>query len=381
MSDTKLRVVQIIDRLHIGGAERILVMLSNILHQHGHEVKVITTVSDGPLVNQLHTEIQHVSLGRKWKWNIVTMRKLVNEIKDYDVIHVHSSHNLRYVYLAMKLFRVKKAIFFHEHYGDIHIDPSIRWHQKLVYPKVVFIGVSSKHTQWAIHKLGMPEEQIFLLPNTVEKWSVDNSRENKNLHNRLLLVSNFRPSKNIEFAVELFKELRKADSTYHLTIIGQIADKEYYEKIKTLIAGNELNENISIVHNCSNIQPFLHQFDFALHTAISESGPLVLIEYMAQGLPFLTYNTGEVVEQIKSKIPLAVINSFDKNEWHSRIQTLMSLPFDDLRHKFANVYDHYFSTEVYHKKLMEIYQTVLNNTERNKINLNKHKIKNSLPGS
>jgi hypothetical protein len=59
----------------------------------------------------------------------------------------------------------------------------------------------------------------------------------------------------------------------------------------------------------------------------------------------------------------------------------MSLPFDDLRHKFANVYDHYFSTEVYYKKLMEIYQTVLNNTERNKINLNKHQIKNSLPGS
>src|SRR5690242_3659451 len=106
MEETKLRVVQIIDRLHIGGAERILVMLSNILDKHGHSVKVITTVEGGPLVNQLHEDIQHLNLERKWKWNVVTMRRLVNEIKDYDIIHVHSSHNLRYVYLAMKLFRV-----------------------------------------------------------------------------------------------------------------------------------------------------------------------------------------------------------------------------------------------------------------------------------
>jgi len=368
MSDSKLRVVQIIDRLHIGGAERILVMLSNILRQHGHTVKVITTVSDGPLVNQLHKDIQHVNLGRKWKWNAVTMRRLVNEIKDYDAIHVHSSHNLRYVYLAMKLFRVKKPIFFHEHYGDIHIDPSVRWHQKLIYPNVIFIGVSRKHTQWAIQKLKMPEEKVFLLPNTVEKLNAEEYLP-KDERAQLLLVSNFRSSKNIEFAVELFKEMKKVNSTYHLTIIGQIADKNYYENIQNLISQNGLKNDIEIVHNCSNIQPFLHQFDFALHTAISESGPLVLIEYMAQGLPFLTYNTGEVVEQIKSKIPLAVINSFDKNEWLSRMQTLMSLPFDDLRHKFANVYDHYFSAEVYYKKLLEIYQTVLN---RNKeINSNR----------
>lgn len=378
MENTKLSVVQIIDRLHIGGAERVLVMLSNILYQHGHNVKVITTVSNGPLVNQLNKGIEHVNLGRKWKWNVVTMRKLVNEIKDYDVIHVHSSHNLRYVYLAMKLFLLKKPIFFHEHYGDIHIDPSIRWHQKLVYPKVIFIGVSSKHTQWAIHKLKMPAEQVFLLPNTVEKMEIAQSLKKRKSHHRLLLVSNFRSSKNIEFAIELFKALKKTEPGYHLTIIGQIADPQYYENIKSLIGKNGLKNDIEIVHNCSNIQPFLHQFDFAWHTAVSESGPLVLIEYLAQGLPFLTYNTGEVVEEIKSKIPLAVMNSFDTNEWLNRMQTLMRLPFDDLSNKFENVYDHYFSTQVYYKKLIEIYETVLSRNERVNAVVNREPNNNSI---
>jgi glycosyltransferase involved in cell wall biosynthesis len=83
---------------------------------------------------------------------------------------------------------------------------------------------------------------------------------------------------------------------------------------------------------------------------------------MAHGLPFLTYNTGEVVEEIKSKIPLAVMNSFDTEEWLNHIQTLMDLPFEDLNHKFSNLYDYYFSTEVYYNKLMNIYQTVLSKT-------------------
>jgi glycosyltransferase involved in cell wall biosynthesis len=364
MEGPKLRVVQIIDRLHIGGAERILVMLSNILFRHGHSLKVITTVGEGPLTSELEDGIERVNLERKWKWNVITMRKLVSEIEDYDVIHVHSSHNLRYVYLAMKLFHVNKPIFFHEHYGDIHIDPSIRWHQKLVYPKVIFIGVSRKHTQWAIEKLRMPEEQVFLLPNTVEKVHLDKSQTEKRTDKHVLLVSNFRTSKNIQFAIRVFNELKAQEPHSRLTIIGQVADKEYYELIKDQIRDSGLKDDVEIRHDCSNVQPFLQEFDFALHTAVSESGPLVLIEYMAQGLPFLTYNTGEVVQEIKGKMPLAVMDSFDTREWVTRLKELLGLPLADLSDTLMKLYDHYFSAEVYYNKLMTIYQAGLSRSEK-----------------
>jgi hypothetical protein len=58
------------------------------------------------------------------------------------------------------------------------------------------------------------------------------------------------------------------------------------------------------------------------------------------------------------------MNSFDKDEWLNRMQTLMDLPFEDLNHKFSNLYDYYFSTEVYYNKLMDIYQTVLKRNEK-----------------
>jgi glycosyltransferase involved in cell wall biosynthesis len=360
MQNRKFKVVQIIDRLNIGGTERVVVTLSNLLQQHGHKVKVIITVNPGPLANQLDKEIKLVNLNRKWKWNPLTMRHLIKEVKDCDIIHVHSSYNLRYLYLAAKLFRLNKPIFFHEHYGDIHIDPSVKWHQKLIYPGVIFIGVSQQHTQWALQQLKMSPERVFLLPNTIEKIYVPPSEKKSNNLKQLLLVSNFRSTKNIEFALELFKLLKNENgSNYHLTIIGQVADKLYYEKIKDGIIKNELEQDITIITDSTNIQPLLNQFDLALHTAISESGPLVLIEYMAQGLPFITYNTGEVAEEIKNKIPLAVMHAFDKDEWLKRIQTFLSLPMDDLSNKLLNLYDHYFSAEAYYNKVIEIYESIL----------------------
>lgn len=361
MENSKPSVVQVIDRLQVGGAERVLVTVSNILHRHGHKVKVITTVTAGPLVKQLDEGIIHVNLGRQWKWNILMMRKLIMEVRDYDVIHVHSAHNLRYLFLAAKLFRLRKPIFFHEHYGDIHIDERVHWDQRLIYPNTVFIGVSQKHTQWALRELKMPKSKVFLLPNTVEKMDTANAPKKTSDTKQLLLVSNFRPSKNIRFAIEVFKFLRDAHLyPYHFTIIGQVADPTYYKSIRAYIRAQSLEEDITIETGITDIQPVLHRFDFALHTAVSESGPMVLVEYMAQGLPFITYNTGEVVEEIKSKIPLAVMNSFDVYEWSSRVETILGRPLEDLTHKFANVYDHYFSTTAYYQKLMEIYKSGIN---------------------
>src|SRR6185503_12378296 len=94
----KYSIVQIIDRLNIGGTERVLVTLSNLLHEKGHNVSVVTTVTEGPLAAMLNKNIPVINLQRKWKWNPVTMYRLIKAIKHFDIIHVHSSYNLRYLF-------------------------------------------------------------------------------------------------------------------------------------------------------------------------------------------------------------------------------------------------------------------------------------------
>lgn len=357
MQNKKPSVVQITDQLNAGGAERVLVTLSNLLYKHGHAVTVITTVTKGPLATQLHPEIPVIDLERKSKWNPITMFRLVKIIKAFDIIHVHASYNLRYVYLAMKLFGLRKSIFFQEHYGNIATIKKPALHQRLIYPKTILIAVSGTIQQWALDVLKMDSSRVFLLPNIVAAYKNPSLKEPyKKGAVSLLLVSNILPAKHIEFAIELLHKLNTANN-FHLTLIGKKADTIYFQRLQQKIKELQLLQCIHFIFDCNEIQPLLHQFDLALHSSKSESGPLVLIEYMAQGLPFVTFNTGEVVRQIKSELPELIADDFNTATWMEKIGYLL----DDknrlsVRNKMTSIFDAYYSEEEYYQRCLNIYE-------------------------
>ncbi len=356
MQNKKLTVVQIIDQLNVGGAERVLVTLSNLLYKNGHAVTVLTTVTKGPLAAQLHKEIPVIDLQRKWKWNPVKILQLVKIIKAFDIIHVHSSYNMRYVYLAAKIFGLQKPIFFQEHFGAVAGNKNATLLQRFIYPKTILIAVSDKIKTWALHTLNMDNNRVFILPNIVIAYRPGPIKKQpvKGSIN-LLLVSNILPGKYIEFAFELLGKLNMINN-FHLTIIGKPADLIYFELLKQKINELQLTECISFIFDCSEIQPLLYKFHLAIHTSKSESGPLVLIEYMAQGLPFVSFNTGEVVQQIKTKLPELIANDFNTQSWIRKIIFLLN--DENNQHislKMQEVFATYFSEEEYYKCCINIY--------------------------
>jgi glycosyltransferase involved in cell wall biosynthesis len=351
-------IVQVTDQLNIGGAEQIVVMLANLLQAHGHSTAVVTTVAPGPLASKLHSSVQHINIGRQWKWNPVTMYRLVKVLKQFDIVHVHSSYNLRYVYLASRLFFLRKPIFYHEHFGDIDINTTVAWHQKWIYPNVAFIAVSRQLAEWAILKIKLSPKNVFLLQNTIVR------QENKLTNSlsksyQLVLVANIRRIKHIEFAIELIKGLNNSTASYYLTIIGQVRDKVYYNEIQQLINNYSLAKHVHFNHNCNDIQPLLSNYHLALHTSKSETGPLVLIEYLAQGLPFITYNTGEVVQQLQPHLPTFIMQDFSVEKWLQSIERACSLPRERVVSKFMDLYQKYFSLGAYYNQCMAIYHEVL----------------------
>lgn len=355
----KKSVVQIIDRLNIGGTERVLVTISNLLMERGHDVSVITTVNKGPLAGMLHKNIPIIDLKRKWKWNPVTMYRLIKAIRKFDIIHVHSSYNLRYLFLAAKMFRLKKTIFFHEHFGDININQSVSWHTKFIYPKTIIIAVSNQIAAWAIQKLEIPKERVFVLANTIIKKNYSPVPPKKKGIKNLLLVSNIRPTKNIVASLEILKQLLGKSPDFYLTIIGQIADEKYYNELVAYINIHHLQNAVEIRINETDIQSVLSEFDLALHTSLSESGPLVLIEYLAQGLPFITYETGEVVRQIKQDVPELIMQDFDVDEWVKRVETILQKDKKVLQDQLQNLFEKYYSADAYYEACMHIYNTGL----------------------
>ena len=342
-----MKVLHIIDFLNVGGAERVCITLCNLLHKTNFKVSVLLIVSGGDLKNSLNSEIPLIELNRKNKYNIFTMYKCACILKKQDVLHVHMRYNYRYIKLVQRLFFLNIKIILHDHYGNIDNDVSVPFGFANLFKPSFYIGVSKTLTDWAERQLKVSTSNIFLLPNIVVKKKTDNATRRKGF----VLVGNIKPIKNQLFAIQL---ISKTDNT--LTIYGNIHDENYFKLLKKEIKDLNLDKRVFFIHNCTRIQEELKAFEMGLQTAVSESGPLTLIEYLAQGTPFLTYNTGEVVNKIESDLPNLILDNFEINEWLKRIEKASRMN----TMKLNTVFQKKFSKKTYIESCEKIYKKVSN---------------------
>jgi glycosyltransferase involved in cell wall biosynthesis len=116
-----------------------------------------------------------------------------------------------------------------------------------------------------------------------------------------------------------------------------------------------LSNRVVIDNYCENTYDILYKFDFALHTSFSESGPLVLAEYLAHGLPFMAYNTGEVAKTIQKNIPEMIIDNFNLNDWQAKFYKI-DFSSKKLKLDLVNVFRKKYSPEVFYKSCIETYK-------------------------
>lgn len=343
MADNSFKILQIIDTLNVGGAEKVFVNMCNILHENNHNVAAFFILNAGILDENIYPEIKRYELKREKKWGFSSMYNANNIFKNYDILHCHSRHVYRYIVLISKVFQNKKKIIFQDHFSYTEKIPL--FFNNLIKPKY-YIGVSKELCFWANNSLKIKSSNVFLLSNIIIKT---NHQQLGKQHD-LVLVSNIRDHKNQLFAVNLIKKI-----TRRLTLVGRNQNTDYYKKI---IENKDGASFIEIIEDCNDVQKIVNECKFGLHTSVSETGPLVLIEYLAQGIPFLAYETGEVAQQIKSYFPEFFIDNFDENQWIERIVKIESKQYD--RHYFNEVFEKLYGKEAYYNKLNKIYEWVIN---------------------
>ena len=349
-----MKILQVIDTLNIGGAERMLVTLANLQKRNGLEVGVVILVEDGDLVQDLDDGIPIFRLERKKRFEKGKMKRFSEILKNFDIVHTHLKHNYRYTSLTMKCFFIRTPkLVFHDHSHTLrNSKASLKSIKDGLFKNVLrppfYIGVSEENCGWAHLSLGMKKECCFLLENVIEKTQVKNENEERE---GIVIVSNVSPIKNLRFAIELIHQLNE-----DLTIYGRIIDAVYFAELVELIERLQLEENVKWVHDCHAIQKEVHKFKFALHTSLKETGPLVLIEYLAQSLPFVSTSTGQVFQMIGKELPEFFIDSDSLEDWKIKIQGLQDVETN----RIEQTYRTHFDIKIYYKKCLGIYQDILN---------------------
>lgn len=343
-----MKVLHVIDTLGIGGAERVMVDLSNILQENGEEVAALFLLEKGPLAKELNHHIQQYELKRYKRFSIKSIFRFISIVKQYDIVHVHMRHCFEYVSFASLFYPpLRRKVVFHDHYGDINIDDKCPFVLKtaLNHCLTAYIGVSDQLVDWAKRN---GTTNCYLMPNIVRKQKVEVDK--KQTLTDYISVGTIRKTKNYEYLIKLASQMPEK----RFTIYGNTQIPEYMQSIKGILC-----KNVTIVEGVSNVQPLLQQYRIAIHCAPSETGPLVLIEFLAQGIPFLAYRTGEVVRQIQDDLPELIVDDFETETWIKRLKHIED-NYDSIKNKLSVVYDKYYSEQNYYNTCNQIYRRVQN---------------------
>lgn len=313
MTLRRLRVMMATDSFDVGGAEQVAVDIANSLDRSSIETSFCATRVGGPLRHSLSPDVEVTVLGRRNTWDVIKMLEFGRLTRDrgIDIVHSHGRGTMRFVSLCRALGIVGSLHVFHDHFGRLHLDRSAGPRVKLPLHHGVdhYIGVESRLCDWAVDAIGFPADRVDMVRSGVDlsrfdaTEAIDLRREFDlgDCELALVMIANFRPQKDHATLFRALAELSPADrERIRIVVAGSTtAEPDYYRGCVDMLDRLGISHLIRAVGVRSDAPALLAGADAAVFSSKNESGPLVLLEYMASNLPFLATETGEIAHAVK----------------------------------------------------------------------------------
>ncbi|SEO48773.1 Glycosyltransferase involved in cell wall bisynthesis [Flavobacterium sp. CF108] len=352
-----MRVVQIIDSLEAGGAERMAVNYANALSGKIKFSGLIATRKQGQLVKQINGKVSYLFLNKKKAIDIKSTFRLRKYIKSnkVEIIHAHGSSFFIAVLVKLTLPRIK--IFWHDHYGT-RIKESKFKNKTLISLSLFFYSifvVSNQLKEW--NKKNMLCKRVTFVPNfTTEKNDLEKTTNLKGIEGkRIVFLANLKNPKNHILILKSFFELGLKDSDWSLHLIGKDYFDAYSESIKSFIKSNSLEKHIHLYGERNDIPYVLSQGTIGVLSSTEEGFPVTLLEYGLAGLAVVTTNVGYCSEIIKNDYSGLLFNP--ENELEVKSQLLKITGNEPLRKRVVknlkqSILNNYSEEEVINKLIL-----------------------------
>jgi len=286
-----LKILQLIDTLHIGGAERMAVNIANVLSEQNYENVLVVTRANGPLAELLPSRTIFLQLQKKSSFDIVTFYKLLNFIKleKPTVLHAHSTSI--YWGILIKLLYPSLKMLWHDHNGfnSKQLIKFLSWNLDGV------IVVNDILFRWSIHNLRM--KNIFFLRNFPYLINLNLSFKKTNFI--ILHLANLRLPKDHLTLIEAIRILKtKTNDQFQLICAGIDLNDDYSVKLKHKVNANNLENIITFTGSVKNISFLLEQASLGVLSSQSEGLPISLLEYGLAALPVVVTDVGQCGEVV-----------------------------------------------------------------------------------
>lgn len=294
-----MKIIQLIDSLDAGGAERMAVSYANVLAQNLSFSGLIATRNEGLLKDNIVSEVNYLFLEKKSILDINAIKRLYVFIKQYKITHIHAHSSSFFLAVLIKIFKPSLKIVWHDHYGKSEF---LKERPKIALQICSFffhciIVVNEKLKQWSSDELYC--KKIFYLPNFPildenQKQTILKGENGK----KIVLLANLREQKNISFMLEVASAIKEKypDWTFH--IVGKRFKDSYENRIIQEHKEMKLEETVYFYDSCPDIKHILSQAQIGILTSNSEGLPVSILEYGMMNLPVIATNVGQIPEII-----------------------------------------------------------------------------------
>ena len=372
-----MKVLHVIPNLIKGGAQRLVIDICNEFINHkDFEVKIIVLSNHKNAFeyNSKDLDIEFCNV----KLDFSIFKKDTIRIKCYEdiidqfnpsVVHSHlyfselvthqsPRKNIKYIthfhdnipQFSKFNFNFLKKINITNQYEKLRLFKNYKKANK------VFITISSDSDIYA--KSVLPKKfsnKIVKLHNAINHVQFVSNKKTNNLNKiRLVNVGNLIEKKNQIFLVDVVQTLVLKKYKVSLKLIG---DGVYRDKIANKIKNLRLENEITMLGSVDNVQDYLSESNYYIHSAFYEPFGLVLVEAMAARIPVISFNGRGNKDLIKNNETGVLINELDPKKFADEIIKLFEDKklYDEIVEKAFN-FSKKYDIKNYVCELIKIYR-------------------------
>ncbi|HNP32554.1 MAG TPA: glycosyltransferase [Flavobacterium sp.] len=321
-----MRIIQIIDSLEIGGAEKMAVNYANGLTKKADFSGLVATRAEGNLKSQLNDDVCYLFLMKKRTIDISAILRLRKFCKENKVDHLQPHSSSYFTALLVKIIYPRVKIIWHDHNGlseFISSEKSFALKIASFFFKGIIV-VNYKLKAWAERELNC--KNIIYLPNFT---SIDSSTSIETklkgiTGKRILCLANLRDQKNHFFLLEVAEMLKNSSPDWTFHLVGKDFEDDYSSQIRELIKNKELENNVFIYGSKNDVKNIINQSDIAILTSKSEGLPIALIEYGLSKKPVVSTKVGEIPLIIKDGVNGFMVGANDTDLFHHNLLKLIN---------------------------------------------------------
>ena len=296
-----MRIVQIIDSLEIGGAEKMAVNYANALAKRIEFSGLVATRAEGNLKSQLNNSVSYLYLNKKATVDFGAAFRLKKYCKDNKVEFLQPHSSSYFIALLVKFIYPKIKIIWHDHNGlSEFISSEKSFVLKMAsYFFSAIIVVNYKLKDWAEKQLNC--KKVIYFPNFTSDESSAEALTQLNgiIGKKIVCLANLRHQKNHFLVLEVAEKLKKSHPEWTFHLIGKDFEDDYSREVRKQLKDKGLADNVFIYGSKDDVINIINQSEIAVLTSKSEGLPVALIEYGLMKKAVVATKVGEIPLIIK----------------------------------------------------------------------------------